>query len=96
MDLGFIRLLSGSMRVFGKFNYQGWYARLVGAIFMIPLPISLYLPRLLSELGVPSYDSRFYFILFEVVMLIIFIGGGILFGNYMARKRETSSPNFDG
>lgn len=85
---GLYGLLSGSLRVFGRFNYQGWYARLIGMLFMIPLPISLYLPRFLAEAGVKSTDTRFYYLLFEAIVLIIFVGGGMLFGNQMNKRQE--------
>lgn len=88
---GLYALLSGSLRMFGGLQFERLAARAVGLFFMVPLPISLYLPAYLTRLEIPVTDRRFFFIFFELLVLAFFVGIGLLVGVYL-RARQSDEP----
>lgn len=90
---GLYALLSGSMRIFGGLQYDHLPARVVGVFFMLPLPISFYLPAFLNRIGVPNSERRFFFLFFELLVLAVFVGGGLLVGAYLRSRRGGTPAN---
>lgn len=90
---GLYGLLSGSMRIFGGLHFERLAARVVGLFFMVPLPVSFYLPSLMDRLSIPPVDRRFFFIFFEMLILAVFVGCGLLAGALLRSRQRAEAGN---
>jgi hypothetical protein len=90
---GLYGLLSGKMRIFGGLHFEHATARIVGLFFMIPLPVSFFLPSMMVRLSIPPADRRFFFLFFEMVILVVCVGSGLLVGRLLRSRQPVEQSN---
>jgi hypothetical protein len=85
---GLFGVLTGTLRIFGNITFRGMSARGVGILFMIPFPVSLYIPKLLRQYPIQQTDFQFFYLLAELLIILFFVGGGITLGWVWQRRQE--------
>jgi hypothetical protein len=76
---GMVALLSGRLQVGGELSFSGARARLIGLSFMLPLPLSLFGAPTLRR-WVSSSEIGFFLPWMTVLLVLVFVGGGLLLG----------------
>lgn len=87
---GLYALITGRLGWGARFHLTNWRARLAGLSWMVPLPVTLYTPRMLRE-WMPASETHFFYGMVEIILIIVFIGGGLLLGWWLEPKRPQAN-----
>lgn len=82
---GVYAFVFGSVRLPWNLSVSGWRARIAAIFLMVPLPILIFLGRVVGQ-GVDQSTARSFFGMLELVISLIGILGAALFA-YLTRPK---------
>lgn len=87
--MGIYTLVFGKLKLPLNLALQGWRARVAALFLIAPFPLSILLGRVVGQ-GLSAEKAQSVFGLTELLLVVLGVGGAVLFA-YLARPQETTA-----